>query len=266
MHRIAGSSGNEVGGLIIKKKPASQEADGDKKSKWDRKPAEFKAPTPRASMFGLDVLAKRKREEKEAKEEGKFGEKRVKVVNASSGASARQGSGDDDYQFSDDGARVSFGRSTEKQKDRLYRQSRVETPSHPGGVNAEVMGRIQQRMRRDRPFAVGAKSRDTDRGHRSIHFFPFFSIYKCTCAYTCTCTLYMSVITYMYSDITLCTKTHLCMPMHIHTLSRPFCTCILKRLRPMVDETTVELACHFLSLSHTHAHICIMCVQRRERQ
>lgn len=160
VHRIAGSSGDEVGGLIIKKKPASQEADGEKRSKWDQKPAEFKAPAPRTSMFGLDVLAKRKREEKEAKEEAKSGEKRLKVVHDSSASSS---------QFSDDGARVSFGRSTEKQKDRLYRQSRVETPSHTGGVNAEVLDRIQQRMRRDRPSAVGAKSRDSDRGHRSIH-------------------------------------------------------------------------------------------------
>ena len=159
-HRIAGSTGHEVGGLI-KKKPPSQDISGEgnekakSSSKWDQKPGDFKVPAPRASMFGLDVLAKRKREEREAKEESKFGEKRLKV--------ARGGSTLEDDQFSDSGARVSFGRATEKQKDRVYRQGRVETPSHPGGVNVEVLGRIQQRLRRERPSAVGAKSRSSDR-------------------------------------------------------------------------------------------------------
>ena len=81
VHRIAGCSGNEVGGLI-KKKPSSQEAGGgggrdgggEKSSKGDKKPSEFKVPAPRTSLFGLDVLAKRKREEREAKEATKFGE------------------------------------------------------------------------------------------------------------------------------------------------------------------------------------------------
>ena len=68
--------------------------------------------------------------------------------------------------FSEDGARVSFGRSSEKQRERTYRETRVETPSHTGGVNEEALDRIQQRLRRERQFAVGAKSRDSDRGHK----------------------------------------------------------------------------------------------------
>lgn len=166
MHRLAGSTGNEVGGLIKKKKSSSQEAsaEGNEKttgsSKWDQKPGEFKAPVPRSSMFGLDVLAKRKREEREAKEAATFGEKRQKVGRDISTL-------EDD--FSDSGARVSFGRSAEKPKDRTYRQSRVETPSHTGGVSEEALDRIQQRLKRERPSAVGAKSRDADRRHRYIH-------------------------------------------------------------------------------------------------
>lgn len=166
VHRLAGSTGNEVGGLI-KKKPSSQEASGEGNekttgsSKWDKKPGEFKTPAPRASMFGLDVLAKRKREEREAKEAATFGEKRQKV--------GRDSSTTED-EFSDSGARVSFGRSAEKQKDRTYRQSRVETPSHTGGVNEEALDRIQQRLKRERPSAVGAKSKDADRRHRYVKY------------------------------------------------------------------------------------------------
>ena len=161
MHRLPGSSGNEEGGLIVKKKPQSQGEDaGEKGSKWDQKPAQFKVPAPRASMFGLDVLAKRKREEREAKEEAKFGEKRLRVTHVT----ARR----DEYsQFSEeDGARVSFGRSGERQKDRLYRPSRVDTPSHTGGVSEAALDRIHQRIRRERQFAVGAKSKDADKESR----------------------------------------------------------------------------------------------------
>ena len=170
VHRIAGSSGNEVGGLI-KKKPSSQEAGGgggggdeagEKSSKWDKKPSEFKVPAPRTSLFGLDVLAKRKREEREAA--AKFGEKRVKMTRGVGITSSLQS----ESHFSEDGARVSFGKSSEKQRERVYRGTRVETPSHTGGVSEEALDRIQQRMRRDRPFAVGAKSRDSDRGHKYV--------------------------------------------------------------------------------------------------
>ena len=160
VHRLAGSTGNEVGGLVVKKKqPVSQGSGGEESERGrDQKSGEFKKPAPRASMFGLDVLAKRKREEREAREEACFTEKRQKI----SPSSARE------EEFDDSSARVSFGRSTEKQKDRVYRQVRVETPSHTGGVNVEVLQRIQQRLKSDQPPVVGARSRDrdTDKTHR----------------------------------------------------------------------------------------------------
>ena len=169
VHRIAGSSGTEVGGLIKKKKnPTSQEAGGggerrgvEEAGEKSSKPSEFKVPAPRTSIFGLDVLAKRKREEREAREE-KVGEKRMKMTQGSGITSSSRS----ESHFSEDGARVSFGKSSEKQRERVYRGSHVETPSHTGGVSEEALDRIQQRLRRERPFAVGAKSRDSDRGHK----------------------------------------------------------------------------------------------------
>lgn len=57
MHRLEGSDATaQVGGLIIKKKSAAAE------------PHVFRAPTPRTSLLGLDLLAAHKRKEREAKE------------------------------------------------------------------------------------------------------------------------------------------------------------------------------------------------------
>ena len=59
VHRLEGSS-KQVGGLIIKKKPSSN--DGTKS-------LSFKAPQPRSSLLGLDRLAAVKRREKEELED-----------------------------------------------------------------------------------------------------------------------------------------------------------------------------------------------------
>ena len=57
MHRLEGSdAAAQVGGLLIKKKSAADE------------PHVFRAPTPRASLLGLDLLAAQKRKEREGKE------------------------------------------------------------------------------------------------------------------------------------------------------------------------------------------------------
>ena len=57
MHRLEGSDLTaQVGGLIIKKKSAAAE------------PHVFRAPTPRTSLLGLDLLAAQKRKEREGKE------------------------------------------------------------------------------------------------------------------------------------------------------------------------------------------------------
>lgn len=58
MHRLEGSDpAVQVGGLIVKKKSAAAE------------PHVFRAPTPRTSLLGLDLLAAQKRKERETKEQ-----------------------------------------------------------------------------------------------------------------------------------------------------------------------------------------------------
>lgn len=58
MHRLEGSDPTvQVGGLIVKKKSAAAE------------PHVFRAPTPRTSLLGLDLLAAQKRKERETKEQ-----------------------------------------------------------------------------------------------------------------------------------------------------------------------------------------------------
>lgn len=58
MHRLEGSDPSVlVGGLIVKKKNVAAE------------PHVFRAPTPRTSLLGLDLLAAQKRKERETKEQ-----------------------------------------------------------------------------------------------------------------------------------------------------------------------------------------------------
>lgn len=62
MHRLEGTDPKaEVGGLIVKKKSAASE------------PHVFRAPAPRASMLGLDLLAAQKRKERENQEQNGAG-------------------------------------------------------------------------------------------------------------------------------------------------------------------------------------------------
>lgn len=124
-HHLAGS-GNETGGLIKKKK--SNEV--DKKSKE----GEFKKPS--GSLLGLDVLARRKREQREAEEGGKFTTKRPKYDR------------DNKREQYDSDLRISFGKS-DTSKERRYRAPLQETPTHTGGVSEEAMERMHHRMKRE---------------------------------------------------------------------------------------------------------------------
>ncbi|KAG8187637.1 hypothetical protein JTE90_027046 [Oedothorax gibbosus] len=54
IHRLEGSAGNEVGGLILQKKKDDNGL--------------FKVPAPKKSLLGLDTLAEKRRREKEAEQ------------------------------------------------------------------------------------------------------------------------------------------------------------------------------------------------------
>lgn len=67
LHRLEGSDPSvEEGGLVVKKKSSSTEQHV------------FKAPAPRSSLLGLDLLAAQKRKEREEKERQE-GDKKTKV-------------------------------------------------------------------------------------------------------------------------------------------------------------------------------------------
>lgn len=131
-HRLEGA-GSEPGGLIIKsrKKPEDKDADST-----------FKKPS--GSRLGLDLLARRKREQRQAEEETKntFSEKKLRLDTSR------------DIQEDDSDVRISFGRS-DVNKDRRYRGTHVETPSHPGGVSDEALERFHTHVRK------GSRSGDT---------------------------------------------------------------------------------------------------------
>ena len=139
-HRLAGSTGQEGGGLIIK--PKRQGTD----------PESFKKPSaPRGSLLGLDVLARKKREQRG--EDTGFTEKRPRLEEEGLGNYERD-------------VRISFGK-TDHLRDRQYRSSRLETPSHPGGVSDEALERIQSRLKRDQRHGVFATSKDEARDKMS---------------------------------------------------------------------------------------------------
>ncbi len=98
-HRLPGSSGMEAGGLFVRKKPTS---DGGRGSGGVSD--EFKAP--KGSLLGLDVLAKKKREERE--ESGRRGLERRRDRWDEKGKEER--GGDPDGGFESD-VRISFGKS-----------------------------------------------------------------------------------------------------------------------------------------------------------
>ena len=58
-------------------------------------------------------------------------------------------------------------------QDRHYRASRVETPSHPGGVSEEALERIQSRLKRDQKgLGVYATSKDREKDRSFLASFP----------------------------------------------------------------------------------------------
>lgn len=89
MHRLDGSDPTaQVGGLIVKKKSAAAE------------PHVFRAPTPRTSLLGLDLLAAQKRKERDSREHADCGDdgnsKKSKVSSYKDWEEGKSDSGSDE--------------------------------------------------------------------------------------------------------------------------------------------------------------------------
>lgn len=99
-HHLEGSSQEEPGGLIIKKKSADV--------------VEFKKPVARASRLGLDALAReKKREQLQEKRKNRFLEEEVV-------SKKRRQESEDEFYSNEGRVRVSFG-SSASSRDRRYR-------------------------------------------------------------------------------------------------------------------------------------------------
>ncbi|XP_036391392.1 pre-mRNA-splicing factor ATP-dependent RNA helicase PRP16 [Megalops cyprinoides] len=141
LHRLEGSDPSvQAGGLIVKKKSAAAE------------PHIFRAPTPRTSLLGLDLLAAQKRKEREAENDDKK-TKKSKVSSYRDWAEGRSDSGsDEEEEVVEEGGG--------DRKERKYRMTGSETPSNPGGVSEEFRRKHQQREKERREHGVYASSKE----------------------------------------------------------------------------------------------------------
>lgn len=84
MHRLEGADPTaQIGGLIVKKKSAAAE------------PHVFRAPTPRTSLLGLDLLAAQKRRERDEQADNERN-KKSKVSSYKEWEEAKSDSGSDE--------------------------------------------------------------------------------------------------------------------------------------------------------------------------
>lgn len=85
MHRLEGADPTvQIGGLIVKKKSAAAE------------PHVFRAPTPRTSLLGLDLLAAQKRRERDEQADNEKNSKKSKVSSYKEWEEAKSDSGSDE--------------------------------------------------------------------------------------------------------------------------------------------------------------------------
>ncbi|NXX10586.1 PRP16 helicase, partial [Podargus strigoides] len=142
LHRLAGTSPDaEAGGLVLRSRSAVAEQHV------------FKAPAPRASLLGLDVLAAQKRRERE---EETAGGKRSRVSSYKDWEEGRDEAGSPEEDEEEESERS----SRSARKERHYRSVHVETPSYTGGVSEEFWERSRQRERERREHGVFASSKE----------------------------------------------------------------------------------------------------------
>ncbi|KAF4522429.1 hypothetical protein B566_EDAN012329 [Ephemera danica] len=133
--RLEGTSGEQKGGLIVKKKVNSEEEG-------------FKIPdAPKGvSLLGLDKLAAKRKLEQENLEREKS---RV--------SSYKEGDEEvEDNESSEKGKKDK--KNKDKKQDRHYRSSQEETPTHTGGIAREFNERERKRIERHRQMGIHATS------------------------------------------------------------------------------------------------------------
>lgn len=120
VHRLEGS-GNQKGGLIVKKKVAT-----------------FKVPQP--SLLGLDKLAAQRRKEREENA------RKISFLNKEDDSSSSSDSSDEDQ--------------TKPKIERKYRAVNEETPTYTGGISKEARERLLDRLAKNREKGVYASTKD----------------------------------------------------------------------------------------------------------
>ncbi|XP_028979712.1 pre-mRNA-splicing factor ATP-dependent RNA helicase PRP16 isoform X2 [Esox lucius] len=147
LHRLEGNDPTtQVGGLMVKKKSAAAE------------PHVFRAPTPRTSLLGLDLLAAQKRKEREGREqtEADIDDQKNKKSKVSSYKDWEEGKSDSESDEEDKDEEEQDG----KKESRKYRVTGSETPSNPGGVSEEFRRKNQQREKDRREHGMYASSKE----------------------------------------------------------------------------------------------------------
>ncbi|KAK7867570.1 hypothetical protein R5R35_004320 [Gryllus longicercus] len=128
---------DEPCGLIVRKKVPSEDDT-------------FKVPAPRTSLFGLDKLAAQRRKEKELGNE----EKKSKEMSFR-----------DDEEGGQEIDNNTAKKGHSQAKERHYRSSQEETPSHTGGISKEARERMIERLQRNKERGVHASSKDRRKDH-----------------------------------------------------------------------------------------------------
>ncbi|XP_046397224.1 pre-mRNA-splicing factor ATP-dependent RNA helicase PRP16 [Ischnura elegans] len=130
IYRLEGSK-NEVGGLIVKKKPVASDPT-------------FKTPLPRQSLLGLDKLAALRKKEKEEELEVERTKHLYRVAETSDDSNEEL-------------------QKKRRHNDRHYRESRIETPTHTGGISDEARKRLVEHMKRNKERGIAASSSKDER-------------------------------------------------------------------------------------------------------
>ncbi|XP_053948845.1 pre-mRNA-splicing factor ATP-dependent RNA helicase PRP16-like [Anastrepha ludens] len=145
VHRLEGSAGTIRGGLVIRK------------PKEEGSESKFKVPKP--SILGLDRLAAQRRKEREESQ---------RLI------SFKDNENDDDEEHkgclsaTSAGGEFAFKKpdaSSLHKMNRQLRESKVETPTHTGGVSEEARERLREHVKRDRDRNTKSGMRYSTREH-----------------------------------------------------------------------------------------------------